>query len=133
MALNADMKRTLQVTLALLSFIPLFFGLLGMFKGVGRFLPDAVVPANLDSQFRFLSAWYLGLTGITWWMLPNIERHTGLVRIICAAVFLGGIARVFACLQTGAPEIRFLIVGSLELLFPLIALWQNKLAQTCAR
>jgi hypothetical protein len=31
-----------------------------------RFLPDRVVPANLDSQFRFPSAWYIELAVIAW-------------------------------------------------------------------
>jgi hypothetical protein len=123
------MKRALQVVVAILSLLPLAFGLLGLVFGVGRFLPPEQVTAGLDSQFRFLSAWYLGLAFIAWWIIPNIERHTTLFRIICVAVFLGGVGRLLAWNASGAPEMRFIVVLAAELIFPLLIPWQSAVAR----
>jgi hypothetical protein len=123
------MRRSLQVVVALLSLLPLTFGVLGVLFGAARFLPDQAVPANLDSQVRFLSAWYVGLAVIAWWMIPAIEKHTTLFRIVCAAVFLGGLARLLAWYSVGAPDMRFLVVLSAELLFPLLIPWQARVAR----
>jgi hypothetical protein len=123
------MKRSLQVVVAVLSVLPLTFGVLGVLFGAERFLPGTVVPANLDSQFRFLSAWYIGLAVIAWWMIPRIEDHKTLFRIVCVSVFVGGLARLVAWSFTGAPDIRFLVVLSAELLFPILIPWQARVAQ----
>jgi Domain of unknown function (DUF4345) len=126
-------KRTLQVVLAILSLLPLTFGALGVVLGAGRFLPSGMVNANLDSQFRFLSAWYLGLAVLAWWMLPQIEKHSVLFRIVCGAVFLGGVARLFAVMASGMPDTRFVIVMVIELLFPLLIPWQAMVARLAAK
>ncbi len=123
------MKRSLQITLGLLSLLPLTFGLLGLILGAGRFLPEGVVTPDLDSQYRFLSAWYLALAVIAWWIIPNIERHTTLFRIICCAVFIGGLGRLAAWYFTGEPESRFVWVMCAELLFPLLIPWQSLVAR----
>jgi hypothetical protein len=124
-------RRALQVVVALLSLLPLAFGSLGIVLGAARFLPGAEVPASLDSQFRFLSAWYVGLALIAWWMIPTIERQTTLFRIVCVAVFLGGLARLLAWSASGPPDARFLVVLAAELLFPLLIPWQARVARIC--
>jgi Domain of unknown function (DUF4345) len=128
-----SMKRALQITVALLSLLPLTFGVLGLTVGVGRFLPGAVVPPDLDSQFRFMSAWYLGLAFMAWWIIPAIERHTTLFRIICMAVFLGGLGRLTAWYFSGAPTTRFMVVMGAELMFPLLIIWQARVAKQYSR
>lgn len=120
-------KRPLQITIAVLSLLPLTFGVLGVIFGSERF---GIAPnPNLDSQFRFLSSWYLGLTIIIWWIIPNIEKHTTLVRIICTMVFVGGLSRLLALNHSGLPEQRFIIVLIIELLAPLLIVWHNKVRQ----
>ena len=121
------LKRALQITIGILSLLPLTFGVLGIIYGIERF--DVTLNSNLDSQFRFLSTWYLGLTFIVWWMIPNIEKHTTLFRIICIVVFIGGLSRLLAMNHSGLPEIRFIIVLILELLFPVLIIWQNKVSR----
>ena len=51
---------------------------------------------SLDSQTRFLSAVFLSYAVIIWWMLPNIEKHTELIRIMLVFVFIGGLARIYS-------------------------------------
>lgn len=121
------LKRVLQITIGILSLLPLTFGVLGIIYGIERF--EVTLNSNLDSQFRFLSTWYLGLTFIVWWMIPNIEKHTKLFRIICIVVFIGGLSRLLAMNHSGLPENRFIIVLILELLFPVLIIWQNKVSR----
>jgi hypothetical protein len=120
-------KRSLQVVIILLSLLPLFFGAMGVLYGAGRFEFAGRVPVNLDSQYRFLSAWYLGLAALAWWIAPRIVAQTTLFRIICGAVFLGGLARLASIAQVGWPDGRFVVVMAIELLFPLLAVWQSAL------
>jgi hypothetical protein len=127
------LRRSLQAVVALLSLLPLTFGLLGVLFGAARFLPGVAVPANLDSQFRFLSAWYIGLAVIAWWIIPAIERHTTLFRIVCVSVFLGGLARLLAWSSAGGPDARFMVVLSAELLFLFLIPWQARVARSHAR
>jgi Domain of unknown function (DUF4345) len=123
------MKFGLQIVLAVLSLIPAFFGASSMIDGAAKFIPlDHVTPA-LDSQFRFQSAYYFGLAVLIWWIIPNIERHTGVFRIVIGALFLGGLTRVYSYITIGAPPAPMLGGMALELALPLLILWQAKLSK----
>jgi Domain of unknown function (DUF4345) len=61
------------------------------------------------------------------WMIPKIEHHTNLLRIICASVFMGGVGRTFSIIQIGMPSLPTLIFTGLELGFPLLIVWQAKI------
>ena len=123
------MKRTLQVVLALLSLLPLAVGTCGFIYGAALFAPVAGVTPKLDSQYRFVAAWDVGLALIVWWIIPQIERQTALFRLICIVVFVGGCGRVLAWLVVGSPGTVFLVVTGLELLIPLLIPWQAKVAK----
>ena len=123
------MKRALQIIVAILSLLPLGVGTLGFVFGAGLFLPDGVATPKLDSQFRFLSAWDVGLACIVWWIIPRIEEQTALFRIVCLAVFLGGVGRVVAWYITGSPGAAFLAVTLVELSIPVLIPWQARVAR----
>ena len=123
------MKRALQVTLAVLSLLPLTFGTLGLFLGVGMYIPAEAATPKLDSQFRFMSGWDVGLAFVVWWFIPNIERHGGLFKLVCLAVFLGGLGRLAAWFFTGAPGAAFVAVTAVELLVPALIPWQAHVAR----
>ena len=126
------MKRALQVLIAVLSLLPLGVGTLGFILGAGLFLPTGATTPKLDSQFRFLSAWDIGLALIVWWIIPHIESQGTLFRIVCVAVFLGGVGRVLAWYLTGSPGAAFLAVTIIELLMPLLIPWQASVANQAA-
>jgi len=126
------MKRALQVTIAVLGLLPLAFGTLGLFMGVAMYVPPEAATPKLDSQFRFMSGWDVGLALIAWWFIPNIERDTGLFKLVCLAVFLGGLGRVAAWLLTGSPGLAFGVVTAVELLVPMLIPWQSYVARTSA-
>lgn len=40
-------------------------------RRAGVYIPAASVSPNLDSQFRFMSGWEVGLALIAWWIVPR--------------------------------------------------------------
>jgi len=123
------MKRALQLVLGVLSLLPLAVGSLGFVHGAALLAsPDTATP-KLDSQYRFMSAWDIGLAVIVWWIIPRVEHETHLFRIVSGAVFLGGVGRLVAWRVTGSPGWAFLLVMAIELLVPLLIPWQAYLAR----
>lgn len=114
------MRRALQATLIVLSIIPLAFGILNLLYGSSRFLPEEAITAAMDSQFRFQSAWYLGLAALIIWILPRIERETTLFRGVIFFIFLGGLGRVWVWVTVGAPPPMMQAATILELMLPLL-------------
>ncbi|MDM0117329.1 DUF4345 domain-containing protein [Variovorax sp. J22R133] len=123
------MKRALQLIVIVLSLLPLTVGMLGLVRGVEFYIPLEVANPNLDSQFRFMSGWDVGLAMIVWWIVPQIGRQTALFRIVCAAVFLGGLGRLAAWHVTGAPALAVALVALIELLIPALIPWQAYVAR----
>ncbi len=122
------MKRGLQVTLFVLSLIPLSFGIMNTLFGAARFLPEASITAAMDSQFRFQSAYYLGLAVLIWVLIPQIEKHTTIFRVVVISLFVGGAARLYSYLTVGAPPPLMVFGMVLELCLPLLIIWQTKVA-----
>ncbi len=119
------MKRGLQIVLFILSLIPLYFAVTGFVGGAAGLNGGAAVNADLDNQFRYLSAFYLMLTFLIWYIIPTIEQHTGIFRIAILAIFLGGLARLYSYTTVGVPQPSMIGGMALELGAPLLAIWQN--------
>ena len=126
------MKLGLQIILGLLSLIPLALGIQNI-GGGAEVLAGAPVSAALDSQFRYLSTFYLALTGLIWWMIPNIERHTVPLRILIGAVFLGGLARAYSLLQIGHPGPDLYAGMLIEFALIIVIPWQAILAKRASK
>ena len=122
------MKRSLQLVLGVLSLLPLVVGTLGFVHGASLLAATETVAPRLDSQYRFMSAWDIGLAVIVWWIIPRVEHETHLFRIVSGAVCLGGVGRLVAWRVTGSPGWAFL-----ELLVPLLIPWQAHLAREAGR
>ena len=121
------MKKTLQIVLIILSLIPLYFGLTGIVFGAGQWLADGSVTAEIDNQYRFLSAFYLSLAFLIWWMTPNIEKHATPLRILMGVIFIGGLARAYSYLTVGAPPPPNIVGMVLELGSPVIVWMQSRI------
>lgn len=122
------MKRGLQIALAVLSLIPLTFGTLGLLFGVGRFLPFDEAAAPLDSQYRFLSAVYIGIGVLIWRIIPSIEKHGWIVSTLVAAIFVGGVSRTYSGHIYDFAPVQLVAATALELASPLLILWQRAVA-----
>lgn len=121
------MKRGLQILLAVLSLIPLAFAVMGLYGGAEMANEGGAVTAGLDNQFRYLSAYYLSLFFLIWWVLQDLEHRGAVLRLLVLAIFLGGLARLYSYLTVGPPPTHAVGGMLLELGAPAIALW-HKLA-----
>jgi hypothetical protein len=97
--------------------------------GVEFYIPLAAANPNLDSQFRFASGWDIGLAFFVWWIVLQIEVQTSLFRIVCGAVFLGGLGRFAVWHLTGAPHLAVMAVTAIELLVPSLVPWRALVAR----
>ena len=124
------MKRGLQIILAVLSLIPLYFGLLGIWGGAEFANQGGAVTNGLDNQYRYLSAFYLSLFFLIWWILRDLENRGAVFRLLILAIFLGGLARLYSYLSVGPASHQEMAGMFLELGSPLLALWQAKVAKS---
>ncbi len=123
------MKKALQTTLILISFIPLFFGLTGLILGAERWLPPEVINPGIDNQYRYLSGYYLSLVFMIWWIVPQVETLKTPLRLLVLAIFIGGLARVYSVISVGMPPPLNMAGAALELGSPILILWQNWVAK----
>lgn len=126
------MKLGLQIVLGLLSLIPLVSGMQNI-GGGAAVLAGEPVSAALDSQFRYFYTFYLSLTGLIWWMIPNIEKHGTPVRILIGAIFLGGLARAYSLVQLGHPGPQLYAGMIIEFALIIIIPWQAIVAKRALR
>lgn len=124
------MKKGLIIVLGVLSLIPLYFGIVGVVLGAARWLPPEAVTAAIDNQYRYLSAFYLSLAMLIWWIMADVERRGTVLRILVLAIFLGGLARAYSWMQLGTPPSPNIAGMWLELGAPILALWQARVAKT---
>lgn len=123
------MKRGLQIVLAVLSLIPLAFAVMGLYGGAELANEGVAVSAGLDNQFRYLSAYYLSLFFLIWWVLQDLENRGEVLRLLILAIFLGGLARLYSYLTAGPPPTRAIGGMVLELGSPVLILWHNLVAK----
>ena len=123
------MKLGLQIILGILSLIPAMVSILGVTKGVGRFSAPISATADFDSHYRYIAGYYLSLSFFVWWIIPQIEKHTTALKIICGGVFIGGVGRVFSMFEVGMPNASAIGFTCLELMLPLLCIWQARLGK----
>lgn len=88
---------------------------------------------SLDSNLRFFGGMGLGLGLMLLWILPSIERRTGLYRLIWYCAFLGGIGRVISIATAGWPQPFVVGITALEVVgAPIFIYWQHRLARAAS-
>lgn len=119
------MKRLFQLTLIMLSFIPLFFAARGLIGGAE--LANAGLPFTngIDNQLRYQSAFYLSLAFLLWWVIQDLHTRGTVLRILVLAIFLGGLARVYSYVVVGPPPPLAVAGVLLELGAPILVIWHR--------
>ena len=119
------MRTLFKITLMILSLIPLYFAVTGVFGGGAALNEGVAVIAELDNQFRYLSAYYISLFFCIWYVLGDIDNRGTVLRLLVLALFIGGLARLYSYLNVGTPPPMLMVGMALELGAPLIAIWHR--------
>jgi hypothetical protein len=115
-------ERGLQIVLIVLGLVALFFGGLAVVTGPG-FLPGVDrVPVNLDSEFRFYSAWYAGAGALILRSARDLRAEARTIRLICAVLLVGAVGRAISIVAIGRPDTVFVVLMGIEFLIPAIVL-----------
>ena len=123
-------RRFFQFIIVVLSLIPIMDAIMGFYQGPSHLFPEgSTFPRNLDNHYRYLTGAYLAVTFSLWYVMGNIEDRGATFRIVCAAVFIGGLGRLISMGTVGMPESSEYLFGALiELvLVPLLFLWHVRL------
>jgi len=125
---SAISRRLLQAAIAIGGLVPVSAGLAGVVLGAAGLGLGGDLSA--DSHVRYLSGLLLGIGLAFWSSIPGIETHTARIRLLTAIVVIGGLARLLAFRDTGAPSPLMLGAIAMELVVtPLICLWQSTIAR----
>jgi hypothetical protein len=125
-------RRLLQVTVVIMSAVPVVAGAAGVILGPG--LVDGVGTTDLDSHFRYLSGLLLGIGLLFVGCVPQIERRTAWFRFGAAVVVCGGLGRLLALLANGWPSPPHIVALVLELgVVPALVLWQGAVARASTK
>ena len=126
-------RRFLQMAMGSFCLVPLIAGASGMIEGPAMLRGvGPPVAIDLDSHYRYLSGLLFGI-GIGFALcIRGIERHGATMRVLAAAVVLGGLARLIALASFGAPGGGHLFGLGMELgAVPLILLWHMRVVRRC--
>jgi hypothetical protein len=125
-------RRALQIVMALLAIIPVATGIIGLLGVADPLYAAAGVPpiVVLDSNLRFFSGIWLGLGLALFWLIPRIEQHTVLFRVLWGMVFLGGVGRLLSMAMLAPPPVPLIGFTTLEIVgAPFFMFWQSRLAK----
>lgn len=127
-------RRAFQVTLAALGCVPVATGLATLARGTSVVLDAPAPDPNVDSEHRFFAVWWTALGPVLWSLVPHVERRERAVRAVGAATFAGGVARLVAARQVGAPHPLYRFLTKVELVLPPVLLaWHASIRREAAR
>ncbi|HEX6152327.1 MAG TPA: DUF4345 domain-containing protein [Solirubrobacterales bacterium] len=117
------LRLALQVLLVALGAVAVAAGLFTVITGSGGMPGDSSATANVESELRFYATFWTGFGVLALHAARRPERATQLLRGLSLFLFLGGLARLFAWLDSGRPDTQFLVLMGLELTLPLFIVW----------
>jgi hypothetical protein len=110
--------------------IPIVTGALTVVLGADSVPAPGDPSPNLESELRFYSVWWIGAGLFLLWLAPRVEERTLELRVFCGLLFLSGVSRVLAALDTDWPSTGQLVLMGIELVLPVVfVLWQAKAVQ----
>ena len=117
----------LRRTLYALGVIPILAGMWTVVAG-SESVPAAGDPnANLESELRFYSVWWIGAGLFVWWLAPRLEERTRELRIFCALLFLAAVSRLLAVLDTDWPSTGQIVLMGVEFTLAIgLPIWQAR-------
>lgn len=126
---SMQLRRFLQILVAVFSLVPILAGLDGMLLGSAMLEAHGSTNITMDSHFRYLSGLLLGIGLGFLSCLPQIELKTPRFQVLVGIVVLGGIGRLYSLIIVGTPSHGMMFGLGMELLMtPLLGLFQLSVA-----
>jgi hypothetical protein len=123
------MKRSFQIVLVVLAGIMIVAGIQGLIGGANIVLGGNEHSPNVDSEFRFFSAWYIAMGLVLLRATRTVEAAALEVRIVGVGFFLAALGRVFSIVDEGEPHGYYILLMVIEFLIPLVLVpWQTMIA-----
>lgn len=119
------MRRTLQITMIVLSLVPFSLGVMSLINGAAQFLPPEAIFPEIDNQLRFYSVWFMFPFFITIWIVRNLDIAGPVLAISFGTMALGGLARIYSMIDVGMPEPTVIIATAVELGVLLFIPWHR--------
>ena len=116
--LRADPARLIRAVLVAVGVVATGTGASVALRGTADIPGGAPTVASNDSVLRFYAVWWAaqGPAAVALARDPGLDERR--VRALCAATFLGGVARVAAMRTSGRPHPLFQALTAFELLAP---------------
>lgn len=127
------MRRTLQITMLILSFVPFSLGVMNLVNGAAQFLPSNEIFPEIDSQLRFYSVWFMFPLFITIWIVRNLDIAGPVLMISFGTMALGGLARIYSMLDVGMPDPVMVGATAVEIATLLFIPWHRAVIRRDAR
>ena len=110
----------LRRTLYALAVIPIVAGAATVILGADSVPSPGDPSPNLESELRFYSVWWIGAGLFLLWLAPRVEERTLELRAFSALLFLSGLSRVLAALDTDWPSTGQIVLMGFELALPVV-------------
>jgi hypothetical protein len=116
------MRRVMRGWLSLFGTVCVLIALAHLFFGSPSIIGGGQVNATIDSDMRFYAVLFAGFGVGLVWAAQDLDRRTPTVNVLGVLFFVGGLARLLAWLQTGAPNWFYIVMVPVELIIP-VANW----------
>ncbi|GAA2564794.1 hypothetical protein GCM10010435_41610 [Winogradskya consettensis] len=118
---------TLRVLLALLGFVPVGTGLLGVIGGLTLDPSGDDSSLYFNSEYRFLNGVWICAGIALWWSIRLPVSRAATTRFLLVAMIVGGVARAVSVAAEGWPGPVFTTALGVELLaIPALTLWHAR-------
>lgn len=117
------LRAALQILLVALGSVAFLAGVYTVLTGSGGMAGDSRATPNVESELRFYAVFWIGFGVLALYAARRPGRETALLKGLALFLFLGGLARIPAWIDSGRPDAQFLVLMGLELLLPLFMVW----------
>lgn len=117
------LRTALQVLLVALGVVAVVAGLITILTGTGGMPGDSRATPNVESELRFYATFWTGFGVLALYAARRPEREMLLLRGLALSLFVGGLARIPAWIDSGRPDAPFLVLMGLELALPIFIVW----------
>jgi hypothetical protein len=113
-------KRLWQAVFSVLVLVVTSSSLIAMGIGLERFISADDISSDdvnvaMDNTYRYFGGIYLGVALLALWSVARIEQRANALVVATGAVFLGGLGRIIAIVNYGAPSTAILLALIVEL------------------